>query len=105
MLSIDLGYEEEKTKIIVNRYMENDDIKIEDVEKALDKPIYWRIPNNYYTIMSAINKGQPVSSINNDSNIAKSYRELATDISDNIYRQSVIKKINRNPLAVLENLI
>ena len=55
--------------------------------------------------MSAINKGQPVSSINNDSNIAKSYRELATDISDNIYRQSVIKKINRNPLAVLENLI
>ena len=100
-----LGYEEEKTKIVVNRYMENDDIKIEDVERALDKPIYWRIPNNYYTIMSAINKGQPVSSINNDSNIAKSYRELATDISDNIYRQSVIKKINRNPLAVLENLI
>ena len=100
-----LGYEEEKTKVIVNRYMENDDIKIEDVEKALDKPIYWRIPNNYYTIMSAINKGQPVSAINRDSNIAKCYRELATNISDNIYKQSVIKKINRNPLAVLENLI
>ena len=100
-----LGYEEEKTKIIVNRYMENDDIKIEDVEKAIDKPVYWRIPNNYYTITSAICKGKPVSVINNDSNIAKSYRELATNISDNIYRQSVIKKINRNPLAVLENLI
>ena len=99
-----LGYEEEKTKIIVNRYMENDDIKIEDVEKALDKNIYWRVPNNYYTIMSAINKGQPVSEINNDSNIAKCYRELATDISDNIYKQSIIKKINRNPLAVLDNL-
>lgn len=99
-----LGYEEEKTKIIVNRYMENDDIKIEDVEKALDKHIYWRIPNNYYTIMSAINKGQPVNEINNDSNIAKCYRELATDISDNIYKQSIIKKINRNPLAVLDNL-
>ena len=98
-----LGYEEEKTKIIVNRYMENDDIKIEDVEKALDKNIYWRVPNNYYTIMSAINKGQPVSEINNDSNIAKCYRELATDISDNIYKQSIIKKINRNPLAVLDN--
>ena len=99
-----LGYEEEKTKIIVNRYMENDDIKIEDVEKALDKQIYWRVPNNYYTIMSAINKGQPVNEINNDSNIAKCYRELATDISDNIYKQSIIKKINRNPLAVLDNL-
>ncbi len=100
-----LGYEEEKTKIVVNRYMENDDIKLEDVEKALDKEIYWKIPNNYYTITSAISKGKPVSVINNDSNIAKSYRELATNISDNIYRQSAIKIINRNPLAVLENLI
>ena len=54
--------------------------------------------------MSAINKGQPVNEINNDSNIAKCYRELATDISDNIYKQSIIKKINRNPLAVLDNL-
>ena len=88
-----LGYEEEKTKIIVNRYMENDDIKIEDVEKALDKQIYWRVPNNYYTIMSAINKGQPVNEINNDSNIAKCYRELATDISDNIYKQSIHERI------------
>lgn len=100
-----LGYEEEKTKVIVNRYMENDTISIEDVEKALDKPIFWRIPNNYYTITTAISKGKPVSVINHDSNIAKSYRELATNISDNIYRQSAIKIINRNPLALLENLI
>lgn len=100
-----LGYEEEKTKVVVNRYMENDTISIEDVEKALDKPIFWKIPNNYYTITTAISKGKPVSVINHDSNIAKSYRELATNISDNIYRQSAIKIINRNPLALLENLI
>ncbi len=55
--------------------------------------------------MSAINKGLPVSTINNDSNIAKSYRELATDISDSIYKQTAIKKINRNPLTAIENLI
>ena len=100
-----LGYEEEKTKVVVNRYMENDTISIEDVEKALDKPIFWKIPNNYYTITTAISKGKPVSVINHDSNIAKSYRELATNISDNIYKQSAIKIINRNPLALLENLI
>lgn len=100
-----LDYEEEKTKIIINRYVENDDIKIEDFENAVDKPVYWKIPNNYYTITSAICKGKPVSEINNESNIAKSYRELATDISDNIYKQSIIKKINRNPLAVLEGFI
>ncbi len=47
--------------------MENDEIKVEDVEDVLGKKIYWKIPNNYFTIMSAINKGIPVGLINADS--------------------------------------
>ncbi len=90
-----LGYEKSKTKIILNRYMENDEIKIEDVEDVLGRKIYWKIPNNYFTIMSAINKGIPVGLINADSNISKSYRELAAMLSDNIYKQDFGKKIQR----------
>lgn len=100
-----LGYDKEKIKIVVNRYMENDELKIEDVEKALSEKVYWKIPNNYFTIMSAINKGLPVSAVNNESNIAQSYRELATNLSDNIYRQAATKKIARNPLINLKNII
>lgn len=92
-----LGYEKEKTKIIINRYMENDEIKVEDVEEVLGKKIYWKIPNNYFTIMSAINKGIPVGLINADSNISQSYRELAALLSDNIYKQDFGKKIPRKP--------
>lgn len=90
-----LGYEKEKTKIILNRYMENDEIKVEDVEDVLSKKIYWKIPNNYFTIMSAINKGIPVGLINPDSNISQSYRELAAMLSDNIYKHDFGKKISR----------
>ncbi len=75
--------------------MENDEIKIEDVEDVLGRKIYWKIPNNYFTIMSAINKGIPVGLINADSNISKSYRELAAMLSDNIYKQDFGKKIQR----------
>lgn len=92
-----LGYEKEKTKIILNRYMENDEIKVEDVEDVLGKKIYWKIPNNYFTIMSAINKGIPVGLVNADSNISQSYRELAAMLSDNIYKQDFGKKISRKP--------
>lgn len=92
-----LGYEKEKTKIILNRFMENDEIKVEDVEDVLGKKIYWKIPNNYFTIMSAINKGIPVGVINSDSNIAQSYRELAAMLSDNIHKQDYGKKIARKP--------
>jgi len=90
-----LGYEKEKTKIILNRYMENDEIKVEDVEDVLGRRAYWKIPNNYFTIMSAINKGIPVGLINADSNISKSYRELAAMLSDNIHKQDFGKKVLR----------
>lgn len=90
-----LGYEREKTKIVLNRYMENDEIKVEDVEDVLGRKIYWKVPNNYFTIMSAINKGIPVGHINADSNIAQSYRELAAMLSDNIYKQDFGKKVSR----------
>lgn len=100
-----LGYDKEKTKIVINRYMENDEVSVEDVEKALNKKVYWKIPNNYFTIMSSINKGLPVSYINSSSNIAQCYRELATVLSDNIYKQKVATKIIRNPLINFKNLI
>lgn len=78
-----LGYTKDKIKIIVNRYMENDEIKAEDVEDVLGHPVYFKIPNNYFTIINAINKGLPVCEINPHSNIAKSFKELAALLSDN----------------------
>lgn len=99
-----LGYEKEKTKIVLNRYMENDEIKVEDVEDVLGQQVYWKIPNNYFTIMSAINKGVPVGTINPESNISQSYRELAAMLSDNVYKQNVVKKVDRSSHFSLKNL-
>lgn len=99
-----LGYEKEKTKIIINRYMENDEIRAEDVEEVLGQKIYWKIPNNYFTIMSAINKGIPVNSINAEANVSQSYRELAAILSDNIYKQDFATKVARKPMFSFSNL-
>ncbi len=99
-----LGYEKEKTKIILNRYMENDEIRVEDVEDVLGQPVYWKIPNNYFTIMSSINKGIPVGTINSESNISQSYRELAAMLSDNIYKHDFAKKNARKQSFNFKNL-
>lgn len=98
-----LGYEKDKTKIVVNRFMENDEIKAEDVEDVLGREIYWRIPNNYFTIMSAINKGIPVKDVNADSNVSQSYRELAALLSDNVYRHVAARKTDRKQLFNFKN--
>jgi len=82
-----MGIESEKINIVVNRFMENDEISSEDVEEVLNKKISWKIPNNYFTMMSAINKGVPVSMVNPDSNVALSYKNLALNISDSLYKK------------------
>ncbi|MBR1977180.1 AAA family ATPase [bacterium] len=78
-----LNYHKDKIKIIANRVIENDEVKIEDVELALKQPVYFKIPNNYSTIIGAINKGYAVSEINQSSNISKSFRKLAALLTDN----------------------
>lgn len=87
-----LGYDKEKTQIVINRYMENDEIKETDIERVLSRKIYWKVPNNYFALMSAINKGVPVSSLNANSNLAQNYRDLAQYICDNLYKQNIIDK-------------
>lgn len=87
-----LGYERDKTKVVVNRYMENDEIKDDDIQKVLSKEIYWKVPNNYFAIMSAINKGIPVGEVNDTTNISQSYKGLAQHISDNLYRLKMVQK-------------
>ena len=98
-----LGYDKEKTQILINRYMENDEIKVEDVENVLGKSVYWKIPNNYFTMMSAINKGVSVSEINPDSNVALSYKELAMSVSDMVYRNKLIKKYSEFQTDMVDN--
>ena len=80
-----------KVKIILNRYMDNDDIKVEDIENALGEKIYWKIPNNYFSIMEAINKGVTASEISSGSNIANSFRDFASKISDDIIENTIVK--------------
>ena len=86
-------YPKDKVKIIINRYMENDEIKIEDIENTLGEQVYWKIPNNYFTIMEAINKGTIISDVNSESNIGNRFRDFASKVSDDIIEQSVIQYI------------
>ncbi|MCI1274068.1 MAG: P-loop NTPase [Clostridiaceae bacterium] len=91
----DVHIDKDKIKIVINRYMESDDVKTEDVENLLHKKIYWKIPNNYFTMMASINKGVPVADINVSSNVAKSYKDLSMIVADSIYRQNLDDGLNK----------
>ncbi|OGI04700.1 MAG: hypothetical protein A2104_03555 [Candidatus Melainabacteria bacterium GWF2_32_7] len=79
-----LEYKTDKIKLVVNRYNEDEEITIDDVEDALGHEVFWKIPNSYFAVMSAINKGVPISAIAPNSSIDDSFTELAAKLSDSV---------------------
>lgn len=77
-----LDYNKDKIKLIINRYLHNEEITIEDVEDALDHPIQWKIPNNYFTVMQAINRGLPIMNVDSASNINQNLMELSAMLTN-----------------------
>jgi pilus assembly protein CpaE len=73
-----LGYpSREHIRVIINRYLTKSDISLKDAEAGIDKKIFWTIPNDYRTTMSAINQGKPLCQWASKAAITKSMRGLA----------------------------
>lgn len=66
----------EKARVVLNRSQKQGDITVKEIEKTLNRALYWELPNNYRTTMDSINRGLPVVEVNH-SNLARSYEDLA----------------------------
>ena len=74
---IDLGYlRKERIKVVMNRYINKSEITLQDAKKGIGHDMFWIIPNDYGTTMSAINNGKPLSKIAPKSKIVKSFKEM-----------------------------
>jgi pilus assembly protein CpaE len=74
----DLGYlPKERVRIVANRCLKNSDISLKDAEESIDKKVFWTIPNDYKTTMSAINNGKPLYQIASKSPVTRSMEGLA----------------------------
>ena len=75
---IDLGYlTKKRIKVVLNRYIKKSEISFQDAQKGIGHDIFWIVPNDYDSTMSAINNGKPLSQIAPRSKIAKSFKEMA----------------------------
>jgi pilus assembly protein CpaE len=72
-----LGISQQRIKIVVMREDTAEDMTTKQVRDALGLPIFWRIPNDYQTVMSSINAGNPVVVASPRSKIARSLGQLA----------------------------
>ena len=99
-----MGYKGDKIKLIVNRYIENSEISIKDLEKTVGKEVFNRVPNNYLTLIDAINLGKTVGEINPQSNIAKAYKNIAQEIINTDFLDIANKTYNHGVFNLLRRM-
>jgi pilus assembly protein CpaE len=75
------GASRDRVRLVLNRYKKIPGFSDEDVEKATDCKLLWKLPNNYQATAPSIDKGVPVM-FQENSDIARSFRGLAAALAD-----------------------
>src|ERR1700730_9170908 len=70
------GATRDRVRIVLNRYKKIPGFSDEDVEKATNSKLLWKVPNNFQSIAPAIDKGVPVA-LQDSHEIGRSFRSLA----------------------------
>ncbi len=99
-----IGYKDDKIKLVINRFIENSEITTKDIEKATGKEISYKIPNNYLTLIDAINIGKTVGEVNPQSNIAKAYNNIAQEIINTDFLNITKKPYNHGVFNLLRRM-
>jgi pilus assembly protein CpaE len=63
-------------RLVMNRYKKIPGFSEEDVERATNLKILWKVPNNYQLIAPAIDKGTPVAT-HDAQEVSRAFRSLA----------------------------
>jgi len=71
---------QDRVQIVLNRYKKIPGFTDEDVEKATNCKLLWKVPNAYQTIAPAIDKGTPIA-LQDGHEIGRSFRSLAAALA------------------------
>jgi pilus assembly protein CpaE len=75
------GASRDRVRLVLNRYKKIPGFSDEDVEKATDSRLLWKLPNNYQATAPAIDKGVPVA-FQESNDIGRSFRQLAAALAE-----------------------
>lgn len=54
------GISGNKVEVVINRFIKDSVLSIDEIEKNFDKSAYWMVPNDFADIVSSINRGVPL---------------------------------------------
>ena len=72
-----IGLRDERVRLVLSRYLPNDEIPKESIEGIMNTPIFFSIPNDYPTVISSINRGKLLSETAPDKEVSRSFDRMA----------------------------
>ena len=75
-----LGHTGQRVRLIANRHGAGDSVLDKDLVEFLDRQPDFRVPNDYRTTVSAVNRGVSVAEVAPRSPVARAFAELAQEL-------------------------
>lgn len=75
-----LGHTGQRVRLIANRHGAGDSVLDKDLEEFLDRQPDFRVPNDYRTTVSAVNRGISVAEVAPRSPVARAFADLAQEL-------------------------
>jgi pilus assembly protein CpaE len=78
--TVDWYQDKRKIKIVVNRYGENNDLQLRDLENILQHPPFATLPSDYQALAQCQNQGLPMMSASPRSKLWRGIKDLASKV-------------------------
>ena len=72
-----LGLRDERVRLVLNRYLPNEEISKESVPGIMNCPVFFAVPNDYPTVISSINRGKLLREIAPGKEVTLGFRQMA----------------------------
>jgi len=77
-----LGYPPEpNVEVVVNRFERKSIISLKEAEESIGKKAFWVVPNDFQLSMNAVNQGKPLSLVDQNAEITRAIRDMATAVA------------------------
>ena len=72
-----IGLRDERVRLLLSRYLPNDEIPKESIEGIMNCPVFFSVPNDYPTVISSVNRGKLLSELAPDKEVTRAFDQMA----------------------------
>jgi pilus assembly protein CpaE len=93
-----IGLRDERVRLVISRFLPNDEIPRDSIEGILNCPVFFSVPNDYPAVIASVNRGKLLYETFPTKEVTKSFRDLSNLLTLSGVAQQTAKPIKRGLL-------